>query len=53
MHLISVLAVDLIFIFVADCLQGLLFTAVISSEVFDHCKLYTLITINCLLYAEA
>ena len=31
-----------------DCL----FTAV-SSEVFDHCKLYTLMTISFVLYAEA
>ena len=33
-------------------LKACLFTAV-SSEVFDHCKLYRLMTINFLLYAEA
>ena len=52
MHVISVLVVDykLLVIVCKACL----FTA-ISSEVFDHCKLKTLMhmTINSVLYAEA
>ena len=32
--------------------KACLFTAV-SSELFDHCKLYTVMTINFVLYVEA
>ena len=38
--------------FVVIVCKACLFTA-ISSVVFDHCNLYTLMTINFVLYAEA
>ena len=53
-HVISVLVADLKKVLVVVC-KACLFTAA-SSEVFDpfdHCKLYTLMTIDCVLYAEA
>ena len=53
MHVTSVFSCSLKLLVIA-C-KACLFTAV-SSEVFDlfdHCKLYTLMTINFVLYAEA